>query len=103
MQELLDLRQLGRARAELDSKTVEAQLQKNWFSDTNAVRLYSLFLELDRDQNGMYCLYCSAACLLRTLTVTACTYHRLSLSLSLCLSLCVSLSLPHSAMFPPSA
>ncbi|KAJ1426617.1 hypothetical protein B484DRAFT_330379 [Ochromonadaceae sp. CCMP2298] len=53
MQELLDLRQLGRARAELDSKTVEAQLQKNWFSDTNAVRLYSLFLELDRDQNGM--------------------------------------------------
>jgi hypothetical protein len=28
------------------------QLKKNWFSDTNAVRLYSLFLELDQDQNG---------------------------------------------------
>jgi hypothetical protein len=51
MVELLDLRQLGN-RVELDTKAVEARLQKNWFSDTNAVRLYSLFLELDRDQNG---------------------------------------------------
>ena len=58
MQELQYLLRLARRTAEeKDDKEkagkFESTVAANWFSSSNALKIYSTFLELDKDQNGI--------------------------------------------------
>ncbi len=49
----------------LSADRCHLQANANWFSGHNAVKVYSLFLELDKDQNGQWSTSCSATIALR--------------------------------------
>eukprot|EP01038_Epipyxis_sp_PR26KG_P004217 gene4217-5993_t len=53
MEELLYLRRLARIETEMDPNDFEIQTNANWFNGSNALRIYTKFLDLDRDENGM--------------------------------------------------
>jgi len=53
MEELLFLRRISQFEHDMDLAQFNAQISANWFSGANALRIYSLFIDLDKDQNGM--------------------------------------------------
>lgn len=53
MEELLFLNRITQYRRDLDEASFNSQINSNWFSGNNALRVYSEFLQLDRDENGM--------------------------------------------------
>lgn len=53
MEELLSLLRLDTTSQDMSLQEHRHLVDSNWFSGGNAVRLYELFLDLDRDQNGM--------------------------------------------------
>ena len=48
MEELLYLKRLSQVQPDVDP----AQVSVNWFSGQNALKLYNIFLDLDKDKNG---------------------------------------------------
>ncbi|CAM9198360.1 unnamed protein product [Chrysoparadoxa australica] len=52
MDELMDLGMTGAGSGE-EGDASDTELAKNWFSAENTLRVYSEYLELDTDQNGM--------------------------------------------------
>eukprot|EP00596_Hydrurales_sp_CCMP1899_P007168 CAMPEP_0119047896 /NCGR_PEP_ID=MMETSP1177-20130426/55670_1 /TAXON_ID=2985 /ORGANISM="Ochromonas sp, Strain CCMP1899" /LENGTH=396 /DNA_ID=CAMNT_0007023055 /DNA_START=233 /DNA_END=1423 /DNA_ORIENTATION=+ len=53
MEEMLFLQRISRHEEEIDRKTFTNQVNNNWFSGSNALRVFSIYVELDKDQNGM--------------------------------------------------
>ncbi len=52
MEELLFLQRISQHADYIDQQTAN-QIASNWFSGSNALRVFSLYVELDSDQNGM--------------------------------------------------
>ena len=56
MEEMLFLQRITRYRGEIDRKTFLNQVNSNWFSGNNALRVFSVYVALDKDLDGMYFL-----------------------------------------------
>jgi hypothetical protein len=53
MEELLFLQRISQSPDQMESPQVATQVAANWFSGINALRVFSLYVDLDKDQNGM--------------------------------------------------
>ena len=53
MEELLFLQRISQSPEQMESPAVATQVATNWFSGINALRVFSLYVDLDKDQNGM--------------------------------------------------
>ena len=51
------LQRITRYRGEIDRKTFLNQVNSNWFSGNNALRVFSVYVALDKDLDGMYFFY----------------------------------------------
>jgi glucose-6-phosphate isomerase len=52
MEELLFLRRIAHYEQDMDAAKYAEQINNNWFSGHNALRVYKQFIDLDKDQNG---------------------------------------------------
>lgn len=53
MEELLFIKRLSQYEKDLDEVTLASHIGTNWFSGNNASAIYSTYIELDKDRNGM--------------------------------------------------
>ena len=55
MEELLFIKRLSQYEKDLDESALTSHIGTNWFSGTNASAIYSTYIDLDKDRNGMLC------------------------------------------------
>jgi serine/threonine-protein phosphatase 2A regulatory subunit B'' len=53
MEEMLFLQRISKHKDKIDHKTFTSQVNGNWFSGNNALRVFSVYVGLDKDMNGM--------------------------------------------------
>ena len=53
MEELLYLKRILQYEQDMDYVQFSTQINSNWFSESNALKLYDMYLTLDVDKNGM--------------------------------------------------